>query len=215
MSEYFKPLPKPRPRAVRSGRPRTSMNSRLQKCGACSQFIYYPRDRCPNCFSDQLSWQHVSGRGKLYSYTTVYRASTRSFADAPYVLAIVELDEGPRMTTNMMVPQDQLQGRDAGDGGLRRRDQGSHAGEIQTGVAESVSLGLRRSSMSMTAIESCPCDYGDECRVTLTPAGRRRFRSGRFRRRCPRRRSMRPARRVRRSCAGSSGPRRSACRLRR
>ena len=50
----------------------------------------------------------VSGRGKVHSYTVVRRASTRSFADKPYVLAIVELDEGPRMTTNMTVPQDQL-----------------------------------------------------------------------------------------------------------
>ena len=108
MSEYFKPLPKPTPSSRPFWEAARNHELKLQKCGACNQFIYYPRDRCPHCFSDQLSWQQVSGRGKLYSYTTVYRASTRSFADAPYVLAIVELDEGPRMTTNMTVPQDQL-----------------------------------------------------------------------------------------------------------
>jgi len=108
MSEYFKPLPKPSPTSRPFWEAARKHELKLQKCGACNRFIYYPRDRCPNCFSDQLSWQPVSGRGKLYSYTTVHRASTRSFADAPYVLAIVELDEGPRMTTNMTVPQDQL-----------------------------------------------------------------------------------------------------------
>jgi uncharacterized OB-fold protein len=73
----------------------------LQQCGGCNAFIYYPRDRCPHCLSDQLQWQRVSGNGKVYSYTVVRRASTRSFADNPYVLAIVELDEGVRMTTNV------------------------------------------------------------------------------------------------------------------
>jgi uncharacterized protein len=108
MSEYFKPLPKPTPSSRPFWDAAKKHELKLQKCGACSQYIYYPRDRCPNCFSDQLSWEQVSGRGKLYSYTTVYRASTRSFSDAPYVLAIVELDEGPRMTTNMTVAQDKL-----------------------------------------------------------------------------------------------------------
>jgi len=108
MSEYIKPLPKPSP----TSRPYWDAAKRhelqLQHCGACGGFIYYPRPRCPNCMSDNLNWERVSGRGKLYSYTIVRRASTRSFADAPYVLAIVELDEGPRLTTNLIAPQDQL-----------------------------------------------------------------------------------------------------------
>ena len=80
----------------------------LQRCGACNSFIYYPRDRCPQCLSERLEWQRVSGRGKLYTYTIVRRASTRSFADKPYVLAIVELDEGPRMTTNLEALPDRI-----------------------------------------------------------------------------------------------------------
>jgi uncharacterized OB-fold protein len=101
MSEYSKPLPKP---SVTS-RPFWDAAKRhqlqLQRCAGCRAFIYYPRDRCPQCFSERLEWTPVSGRGKLYSYTVVRRASTRSFADKPYVLAIVELDEGVRMTTNI------------------------------------------------------------------------------------------------------------------
>jgi uncharacterized OB-fold protein len=101
MSDYVKPLPKP----TDSSRPYWDAAKRhelmLQRCGACNALIYYPRDRCPQCLSDNLKWQPVSGRGKVYSYTVVRRASTRSFSDKPYVLAIVELDEGVRMTTNV------------------------------------------------------------------------------------------------------------------
>ncbi len=108
MSEYSKPLPKPS--AV--SRPFWDAAKRheliLQQCGGCKAFIYYPRDRCPQCLSEQLQWRPVSGRGKVYSYTVVRRASTRSFADKPYVLAIVELDEGVRMTTNVEAAPESL-----------------------------------------------------------------------------------------------------------
>ena len=108
MSEYLKPLPKP----TAISRPFWDAAKRhelmLQRCGACSKFIYYPRPRCPHCFSDQLNWEQCSGKGKLYSYTVVRRAASRAFADAPYVLANVELAEGPRMTTNIVAPPEQL-----------------------------------------------------------------------------------------------------------
>jgi len=108
MSEYVKPLPKPSP----TSRPFWDAAKRhelmLQRCGPCSKFIYYPRPRCPHCSSDRLSWEQCSGRGKLYSYTVVRRAASRTFADAPYILAIVELAEGPRMTTNIVAPPEQL-----------------------------------------------------------------------------------------------------------
>ena len=108
MSDYTKPLPKP----TATSRPFWDAAKRheltLQRCGGCNSFIYYPRDRCPHCLSDQLRWHPVSGRGKVHSYTVVRRASTRSFADKPYVLAIVELDEGPRMTTNVEAPPESI-----------------------------------------------------------------------------------------------------------
>jgi uncharacterized protein len=107
MSEYNKPLPRPTP----TSRPFWDAARRhelsLQRCARCERYIYYPRERCPNCFSNQLNWQRVSGRGRVHSYTVVRRASSRSFADQPYVLAIVELDEGVRMTTNIVAdPKD-------------------------------------------------------------------------------------------------------------
>ena len=108
MSEYTKPLPKPSP----TSRPFWEAARRheliLQRCGACGKFIYYPRPRCPHCFSDRLGWERCSGKGKVYSYTVVRRASSRAFADAPYILAIVELAEGPRMTSNIVAPPEQV-----------------------------------------------------------------------------------------------------------
>ena len=102
MSEYSKPLPRP----TATSRPFWEAARRhelmLQRCDSCKAFIYYPRTRCPHCMSEHLSWERVSGRGEVYSYTVVWRASSRRFADAPYVLAIVELDEGPRLTTNIV-----------------------------------------------------------------------------------------------------------------
>jgi uncharacterized OB-fold protein len=109
MSEYIKPLPKPTP----TSRPFWEAAKRhelvLQRCDACARFIYYPRPRCPHCFADHLSWRRVSGRGKVYSFTIVRRASSRAFADGPYVLAIVELEEGVRMTTNIVAPPETVQ----------------------------------------------------------------------------------------------------------
>jgi len=108
MSAYDKPLPKP----TETSRPfwdaAKQHRLQLQQCGGCKAFIYYPRDRCPHCLSDQLEWRPVSGKGKVYSYTTVRRASTRSFSDKPYVLAIVELDEGVRLTTNIEAPPESV-----------------------------------------------------------------------------------------------------------
>lgn len=101
MSAYSKPLPKPTP----ISRPFWDAAKRhelmLQRCEKCDKFIYYPRPRCPHCMSDQLQWQRLSGLGKVHSFTVVHRASNRSFADGPYVLAIVELAEGPHLTTNI------------------------------------------------------------------------------------------------------------------
>ncbi len=108
MSEYLKPLPKPSPtsRAFWDAAKRHELT--LQRCEACGKFIYYPRPRCPYCFSERLGWGRVSGRGTVYSYTVVRRASSRAFADAPYVLAIVELEEGPRMTSNVVGPPENV-----------------------------------------------------------------------------------------------------------
>lgn len=104
MSEYLKPLPKPSSTSRPFWEAARRHELMLQRCGACGKFIYYPRPRCPYCMSERLNWQRCSGRGTVYSYTVVRRPSSRAFADGPYVLAIVELAEGPRLTTNIVAP---------------------------------------------------------------------------------------------------------------
>ena len=75
----------------------------LQFCPNCKAYQYYPRPLCARCHTADPEWREASGRGVLYSYSVVHRAPTPAFqAAAPYVAAIVELEEGPRMFTNIV-----------------------------------------------------------------------------------------------------------------
>jgi len=76
---------------------------RVQKCDDCGRLVFYPRPHCPDCLSEALTWTPLSGRGRVYTYTIVRRAMHPAFApDVPYVFAIVELEEGPRLATNVV-----------------------------------------------------------------------------------------------------------------
>lgn len=74
---------------------------RIQRCRSCERHVFYPRSVCPWCMSAHLDWVDSSGHGTIYSYTVVHRAPP-GFADAPYVVALVELAEGPRMMTRVI-----------------------------------------------------------------------------------------------------------------
>lgn len=75
----------------------------VQKCAQCGALIHFPREQCPRCACNKLTWCRVSGRGHIYSYTIVHQSHHPAFQrDTPYCLAIVELDEGPRMVTNII-----------------------------------------------------------------------------------------------------------------
>ena len=73
---------------------------RLQRCDACSRYVFYPRSICPHCFSNQLSWVTATGKGTIYSYTVAHQAH-----EVPFVIAIVELEEGVRMMTRIVGAQ--------------------------------------------------------------------------------------------------------------
>jgi uncharacterized OB-fold protein len=73
----------------------------LQKCGNCGAFRWTPQILCNVCLSEDTRWTQVSGRGTLYSYTVVHRPPLPAF-QAPYVVAVVRLDEGPLMLTNIV-----------------------------------------------------------------------------------------------------------------
>ena len=72
----------------------------IQRCGACHQHQFYPRPFCLACDSDEMGWVVASGFGTVYSQTTVHLKPARELA-SPYVVAIVELEEGPRLLTNL------------------------------------------------------------------------------------------------------------------
>jgi uncharacterized OB-fold protein len=75
----------------------------LQQCLDCERFRFYPRYVCPNCLSDKFEWRPATGRGYIYSFTVIHRAPSPAFRDrVPYVLALVELEEGVRMMTNIV-----------------------------------------------------------------------------------------------------------------
>jgi 3-hydroxyacyl-CoA dehydrogenase len=65
----------------------------LKRCQACSQFHFYPRARCPFCMSDRTEWIESSGRGTIYTFTVVPKAPV------PTALAVIELEEGVRLTS--------------------------------------------------------------------------------------------------------------------
>jgi uncharacterized protein len=82
---------------------------RIQRCDACSRAVFYPRALCPHCFSDQLSWIVATGKGTIYSYTVAHQAYGLFAGDAPFIVAIIELEEGVRMMSRIIdAPREQV-----------------------------------------------------------------------------------------------------------
>jgi hypothetical protein len=74
----------------------------LRHCGACGEHHFYPRPFCPRCWSRDVEWTEAGGQGVVYTYSVVRVNDLPPFAErVPYVAAIVELDEGPRVMTNV------------------------------------------------------------------------------------------------------------------
>ena len=81
----------------------------IKECRSCGRAYFYPRNHCPNCWSTDTAWREASGRGTVYTFTVVYQNDLPPFRDrVPYVVAIVELEEGVRMTSNIegVAPED-------------------------------------------------------------------------------------------------------------
>jgi uncharacterized OB-fold protein len=74
----------------------------LQRCGDCEKACYYPRYVCPHCHSTTLIDFEASGRGTIYSYTITSRGILEYSNAGAYVLAMIELDEGPKMVSNII-----------------------------------------------------------------------------------------------------------------
>lgn len=75
----------------------------FQECAACSQRVFYPRTVCPNCLSEDLRYVASSGRGEIYSFTTLHVPGNPAFAaDVPYTIVLVTLEEGVRVLANLV-----------------------------------------------------------------------------------------------------------------
>jgi hypothetical protein len=79
----------------------------MPRCRACQAFTFPPRPTCSECGNDAFDWVGLSGRGTVYSFTVIRQVvggpAVRAFeADIPYVVALIDLDEGPRITSNVV-----------------------------------------------------------------------------------------------------------------
>lgn len=75
----------------------------LQWCNGCDTAVYYPRELCPSCLYADLGWREAAGLGQVYSYNVMHRPGTPFMADrVPYVIALVDLEEGARIVTNVV-----------------------------------------------------------------------------------------------------------------
>ncbi|MFI5887542.1 Zn-ribbon domain-containing OB-fold protein [Streptomyces sp. NPDC051554] len=75
----------------------------LRRCADCGRAHHYPREFCPHCWSDNVTWEPASGHATLYTWSVVHRNDLPPFGErVPYVAAVVDLAEGPRMMTEMV-----------------------------------------------------------------------------------------------------------------
>jgi uncharacterized protein len=82
---------------------------RIQRCLTCTKAVFYPRSICPHCHADQLEWITASGRGTIYTYTILHQAFGAFAADVPFVVALVDLEEGARMMSRIVdTPHDRV-----------------------------------------------------------------------------------------------------------
>lgn len=100
----MKPLPKPNGVTQHFWSSSAAGKFVFQDCGKCGHRQFPPRLTCTNCHNVDLGWREAAGRGTVYSYTVVHRAPLEAFkADTPYVIGIVELEEGVRAMMNVRV----------------------------------------------------------------------------------------------------------------
>ena len=72
----------------------------LRRCAGCGRAHHYPREFCPYCWSEDVGWEQASGRATLYTWSEVHANDLPPFRERlPYVAAVVDLEEGPRMMT--------------------------------------------------------------------------------------------------------------------
>lgn len=103
MKTCQKPLPAIRPETEEFWRAAKRRELRFQQCKACGKKLFFPRLVCSHCLAADLDWVRSAGTGTVYSYTVIFQAAHEGFsAEVPYVYAIIELDEGVRLISNVV-----------------------------------------------------------------------------------------------------------------
>lgn len=98
-----KPVPRPAPESVPYWEAAKQHKLVIPHCKACGEYWFPPSQRCPHCLAADFAWAEVSGRGKVYSFVVFHRVYHPGFeSEVPYVVALVELAEGPRLLTNIV-----------------------------------------------------------------------------------------------------------------
>lgn len=76
---------------------------RFQRCNDCAKAFFPPQQFCAHCSSPNLKWAESKGQGSIYSFTTVFKGAPSEFADeVPYTVAVIQLDEGYRMSSRLV-----------------------------------------------------------------------------------------------------------------
>jgi len=97
-----KPVPRPTPETQPYWDGARAGELRIQRCTACGGHYFYPRPLCPRCGSTAVEWVRASGRATLHSYVINHRPAPGFEDEAPYAIAVVALEEGPRMMANIV-----------------------------------------------------------------------------------------------------------------
>jgi uncharacterized OB-fold protein len=98
-----KPVPSPAPESEPYWNAAKQHRLELPRCNACKKFWFPPSQSCPHCLSADFSFVPVSGKGKVFSFVTFHRVYHPAFEqEVPYVVALVELEEGPRLLSNIV-----------------------------------------------------------------------------------------------------------------
>ncbi len=99
---YTGPIPKPTPETRPFWEAAKHHVLRIQRCRDCAQHYFYPRPLCPHCLSRNVEWVAVSGRGRLHTFVINHRPPRNFPVQGAFVIGIVELEEGPRVLTNIV-----------------------------------------------------------------------------------------------------------------
>jgi uncharacterized OB-fold protein len=104
-----KPVPRPSSESTPFWDGAKAHRLMLPRCNSCGRFWFPPSQRCRHCLAADFVWQQAAGLGRIYSFVVYHRVYHPAFeGEVPYVVAIVELDEGPRLLTNIVgtAPED-------------------------------------------------------------------------------------------------------------